>query len=233
MVVLKMPQKLKVESADDLVTFLSEGFGDQRSLCQHISETAEAQLLGMIAKELNDKCGLDLAMDFSTDLCLSEEGKSDDVKDRIVERIIYVGSSHGVRTVETFDMNVFDPKDLCDRGWNLSESAVERKVKDLAEVVAEGDKAHTTVVYHIFDNLTYACQKDRERPARPVKGNNGVYHMEGKLVIAGKEEMRRLVSMAILVFRAGGLCRKIVISPASRYKHAQKPLHQHPGKRRC
>jgi len=50
LVLIKMPQKLKVESADDLVTFLSEGFGDQISLCQPISEKAEAQLLGMIAR---------------------------------------------------------------------------------------------------------------------------------------------------------------------------------------
>jgi len=47
-------------------------------------------------------------------------------------------------------------------------------VKDLVEVVVEGDKANTTVVYHLFDNLTYACQKDGERPSRPEKGNDGV-----------------------------------------------------------
>jgi len=52
-----------------------------------------------------------------------------------------------------------------------------------------------------------------------VKGTDGKYHVDGKLVIAGKEEMRRLVSMAIPLFRAGGSCRKIVILPASRYKH--------------
>jgi len=36
MVLLKMPQKLKVESTDYNVTSLSEGFGDQISLCQPI-----------------------------------------------------------------------------------------------------------------------------------------------------------------------------------------------------
>jgi hypothetical protein len=38
-------------------------------------------------------------------------------------------------------------------------------------------------------------------------------------VIAGKEEMRRLVSLALPLIRAGGSCKKIVISPESRYKH--------------
>jgi len=116
-------------------------------------------------------------------------------------------------------MNVFDTTDLCDRGWKLSESAVERKVKELLEVVAEGDEAHTTVVYHLFVNLTYACQVDGERPARPEKGGDGKYHVKGKLVIAGKEEMGRLVSLALPLLRAGGSCKKIVISPAARYKH--------------
>jgi len=60
---------------------------------------------------------------------------------------------------------------------------------------------------------------DRERPALPVKGNDAVYQVEGKLVIASKEEMRRLVNLAIPLLRAGGSCQKIVISPASRYKH--------------
>jgi len=40
------------------------------------SEKAEAQLLGMIAKELNEKCGQDLALDFSTDRCLYGEERS-------------------------------------------------------------------------------------------------------------------------------------------------------------
>ena len=35
MVLLKMPQKLKVESTDDLVTFLSEGFGIQLKVCAY------------------------------------------------------------------------------------------------------------------------------------------------------------------------------------------------------
>ena len=52
-----------------------------------------------------------------------------------------------------------------------------------------------------------------------MKGNDAVYHVEGKLVIASKEEMRRLVNLAIPLLRAGGSCQKIVISPASRYKH--------------
>ena len=116
-------------------------------------------------------------------------------------------------------MNVFDTTDLCDRGWKLSETAVEKKVKELEEVVAEGDESHTTVIYHLFDNLTYSCQREGERPTRPVKGADGRYHVEGKLVIAGKEEMRRLVSLALPLFRAGGPCRKIIISQASRYKH--------------
>ena len=92
----------------------------------------------MIAKELTEKCGLDLAVDFSTDQCLYDDERSDNETNRSVEGIVYVGDSHGVRTVKFFDINVFDTRDICVGGWTLSEGAVETKVKDL---VAEGDKA--------------------------------------------------------------------------------------------
>jgi len=119
-----MPQKLKVESGDDVIPFLSESFCNHISLCQPISEIAEAHLLGMITKELNEKCGLDLAVEFITDWCLYEEEQSDDVTNRSVERIVYVSGIHGVRTVESINMNVLTPRicvtgdGSCQRAWS-------------------------------------------------------------------------------------------------------------------
>jgi hypothetical protein len=52
----------------------------------------------------------------------------------------------------------------------------------------------------------------------PEKGHDGKYHIDGKLDIASRDEVKKLVSKSIPMLRAGGLCRKIVLTPAARFR---------------
>jgi len=113
---VKMPQNFENRKT---ITFLCQGFGDPISLCQPISSNEEAKLLGSIANELNEKCGLDLAIKFTTDGYMQDNEQSDDITETIAKRIVYNGGSHGVRTAELVNMNIFNVRDLCERGWKL------------------------------------------------------------------------------------------------------------------
>jgi hypothetical protein len=52
----------------------------------------------------------------------------------------------------------------------------------------------------------------------PEKGQDGRYHVEGKVEIASRDEVKKMVSTAMPLLRAGGQCRKIILTPTSRYR---------------
>ncbi len=52
------------------------------------------------------------------------------------------------------------------------------------------------------------------------RGGDGRYHVDGKLEIATREETKRLVSTSILLLRAGGKCRKVILTPSGRYRYS-------------
>ncbi len=58
---LKMPQNL--QSYDKHIC-VSEGFGDQLSLCQPIEEGDEYEFINTMIDELNAKCGLELSHEY-------------------------------------------------------------------------------------------------------------------------------------------------------------------------
>ncbi len=43
--------------------------------------------------------------------------------------------------------------------------------------------------------------------------------MEGRLDIANRDEAKKMVSTAIPLLRAGGQCRKFILTPCGRYKY--------------
>jgi hypothetical protein len=46
-----------------------------------------------------------------------------------------------------------------------------------------------------------------------------VYHVDGKLEIANREVVKRMVSTSIPLLRAGGKCRKVILTPSGRYRY--------------
>ncbi len=105
------------------------------------------------------------------------------------------------------------------RGLKLTEAAVEEKVRELKEIVSSVDKKRTTIVYQLFDNISYMVKKPDGTRALPAKGRDGKYHVECRLEIANREEVKRMVSTSIPLLRAGGQCRKVILTPTGRYKY--------------
>jgi hypothetical protein len=213
---LKMPQNL--HNYDKQVC-LSEGFGDQVSLCQPMSEREEGELINSMVDELNDKCGLDLSHEFTLERpdMTSEHDNYDETLD-VYESVVMVGGSHSSRLTDELDNTCLDVTDISRSGWRLTEENVGEKVKELREVLEHTDEKRTTVVYQLFDNMTFHVKKPDGSRHLPEKGHDGKYHIEGRLDIANKEEVKKLVNKSIPLLRAGGLCRKIVLTPGARFK---------------
>jgi len=91
---------------------------------------------------------------------------------------------------------------------------VDENVKELSELLESTDEKRTTVVYQLFDNITFIVKKRQ----LPEKGPDGKYHVEGRLDIASREKVKKMVSKSIPLLRAGGNCRKIVLTPTARFR---------------
>ncbi len=81
------------------------------------------------------------------------------------------------------------------------------KVRKLKEIAATVDEKRTTIVYQLFDNISYLVKKPDGSRVLPSKGRDGRYHVGGRLEIANREEVKRMVSTSIPLLRAGGQCR--------------------------
>jgi hypothetical protein len=212
-----MPQNLH---SYEKQIFLSEGFGDQESLCQPIDEGCEQVLISSMIDELNNKCGLELSHEYSLYRpSISSEPDREDVTEGELEKVVLVGGSHSSRLVDELDDTCLEVVDISVRGWRLTEASVEEKAKELAEIVSSTDQTKTTIVYQLYDNSSYLVKRSDGTRGLPEKGPDGKYHIDGKLEVATREEAKRMVSSSIPLLRAGGQCRKMILTPSGRYKY--------------
>jgi hypothetical protein len=128
------------------------------------------------------------------------------------------GGSHTSRMTDELDETCLQVMDISRRGWRLSEETVEEKLVELKELVSETDEKRTTVVYQLFDNVCFQVKKADGSKTLPEKGLDGKYHVEGKLEIASRDEVKKMVSTAMPLLRACGHCRKIILTPTARYR---------------
>jgi hypothetical protein len=85
--------------------------------------------------------------------------------------------------------------------------------------VAQSDETRTTIVYQLFDNSSFFAKKLDGSRGLPEKGPDGKFHVNGKLEIDTRDEAKRMVSTSIPLLRAGGQCRKIILTPGSRFRY--------------
>ncbi|MFO0007637.1 MAG: hypothetical protein ACK559_41635, partial [bacterium] len=104
-------------------------------------------------------------------------------------------------------------------GWKISEKSVDEKVKELTEIVSQCEEKRTTIVYQLYDNSSFFAKKADGTRTLPEKGPDGKFHVDGRLDIATRDEAKRMVSTSIPLLRAGGQCRKIILTPGSRYRY--------------
>jgi len=211
---LMLPQNL---TSYDKVSFESKGFGNQNDLCLPISVLEESKLISSMVRELNKNAGLDLA----SDMLISRDGSCtfDEEPDLLKrERIIFMGSSHGSRISDEMSSN-FEVIDLTNPGWTITEKGVDELVEILKEQLENADESRTTIVYQLFDNSSFWVRKEDGSRIFPEKGEDRVYHVDGKLEVADREDAKRMVSLVTRLLRAGRMCRKLVLSSLPRWMY--------------
>jgi hypothetical protein len=183
-----MPQNLL---SDDKRICVSEGFGDQLSLCQPIEEGDEYELIISMVEELNSKCGLELSQEYSLYRpSITNEPDRHDVFEDELEKVVLMGGSHSSRMTDELDDTCLEVVDILVRGWKISEKSVDEKVRELTEIVSHCDEKRTTIVYQLYDNCSFYAKKVDGTRTLPEKGPDGKFHEEGRLEIATRTRPR-------------------------------------------
>jgi hypothetical protein len=65
-----------------------------------------------------------------------------------------------------------------------------------------------TIVYQLFDNIRNMVKKPDGTRVLPTKGRDGRYHVEGRLEIANREDVKRMVSTSIPLLRPAASAAK-------------------------
>jgi hypothetical protein len=105
---------------------------------------------------------------------------------------------------------------------------VENSAALLREVLAEKWDGSTVVIYHLFDNNCFYAVDPNGNRSLPTRSMDGKYHVIGDLAFADRGTLKELFTAAVPLLRAGGMQKKIIISPLMRYILAPcctKPNH--------
>jgi hypothetical protein len=83
----------------------------------------------------------------------------------------------------------------------------------------EADMDITIIIVHLLDNNVYMVNTPGGEKRLPTKRSDGQYHVEGQPSVVGREVVKDLICVTVLIMKAGGEgeCRKIILSPLSRY----------------
>ena len=87
---------------------------------------------------------------------------------------------------------------------------------------------HKAIVFHLLDNILYMGRRPDGTTAHSKRGEDGIYHVEGDLIVADKEAQYNLYKALKPVLTAAGSGPIIIITPLSRYVNqgcCSNPLH--------
>ena len=161
-------------------------------------------------------------MDLDTTTSHKREGPAQYEKTLSVDQTgynhIYVaGGSHAGRLAAALEEDEGSVvTDLAIKGWSVTEEAVS-KLADLISS-AKSNTEENVIIYHLFDNCIYRGSTGPGLLAMPRKDrSDGKYHIEGRLTTVDRAAFKEIFNQAVPALRAGGDCRKIIISPLTRY----------------
>jgi hypothetical protein len=180
-----------------------------------VTHDGAVTLLDFLKNELNDKYMCELG-----EIVLSEGKEYNELYDSASEqdegpRMIYIGGSHAARQAAAVELGT-DCVSLAKPGFCVTEATINHTVNQLTDELSKSTK-RIVVVFHLFDNNVFFVSKGDGSRTLPVRGQDGTYHVPGKLEFADHHVIKNLVTTATPLLRAAGDCEKIILSPLPRY----------------
>jgi hypothetical protein len=199
----------------DTGIFTCSGFENLLTVAPPISSNMEQHIVLTMIQEINNMFLLEL----SSTVCFDRRFEAADevFEDDGRTRVILVGASHLQRLSEHLDCEKWRIVDLTRPGWRITDQSVRDLATDVEDAMMDAEMDNSIMVFHLLDNNVYMVDKPGGEKCLPSKGQDGAYHIDGKLCVAGRDTVKELFCAVLPIIKAGGDCRKIILSPLSRY----------------
>jgi hypothetical protein len=147
---------------------------------------------------------------------------SEPVMDRLCENVskrttfLVIGGSHAIREGESLKDLGYDVITCAVRGWRPNKSAVEDMTERVSEALLEISEDDIIVV-HCFDNVVYMARSEEGGDLPIRRFPDGSYHIEGDLVLAGKERVLMYFRNCLPFLKLLEGRRVVFLTPLPRY----------------
>jgi hypothetical protein len=147
---------------------------------------------------------------------------SEPVIDRLSEtsskkmKFLVIGGSHALREGKCLSERGYDVITCAVGGWRANKTAVEdmtEKVKEALLEIAEDD----IIVVHCFDNVAFMSRSEEGGDLPIRRYPDGVYHVEGDLVLASKERIHMYFKNCLPFLQLLEGRKVVFLTPMPRY----------------
>jgi hypothetical protein len=170
----------------------------------------EKTLIGALIEELNSLYNLGLGKTTIHDRMVDGEQEAP------TRRYLFIGGSHAIKEGNAMADRGYEVIICAASGWRPNKTAVEEMVSKVEEALREMT-SNDVVVLHLYDNIAYMARSEEggDLPIRQFV--NGEFHVEGDLVIAGKDRLFMYFKNTLPLLRLLDGRRVVFLIPLPRY----------------
>jgi hypothetical protein len=177
---------------------------------QPVGPDLEKSLIGALVNELNSLYNLGLGTETIHDRLESEDSSSPP------RRYLFIGGSHTKKEGNAIADRGHEVIICAASGWRPNKTAVEEMVSKVEEALLEMTP-NDVIVLHLYDNIAYMARSEEggDLPIRQYV--NGEFHVEGDLVIAGKDRLFMYFKNTLPLLRLLDGRKVVFLIPLPRY----------------
>jgi hypothetical protein len=170
----------------------------------------EKSLIGALTSELNSLYNLGLGSETIHDRL--EDGEQDPP----TRRYLFIGGSHAIKEGNAMADRGHEVIICAVSGWRPNKTAVEEMAGKVEEALRELT-VNDVIVVHMYDNIAYMARSEEggDLPIRQYV--NGEFHVEGELVIAGKDRLYMYFKNTLPLLRLLEGRKVVFLIPLPRY----------------
>jgi len=172
----------------------------------------EKYWVSKLVGELNRELNLGLAMTVSGGWTLSAaQGKQAKCE---TGRMVLVGASNAERTATALKKSGTEVLKVTRPGWAVTKDNVEAVCVEVESERLDKD----TIVIQCLDNSTfYLVDEETGSMTLPVKGDKGIYHVTGKIVVTKDMQLELMLSRLEVLLKRRPEDLKVLVCPLPRF----------------
>ncbi len=173
------------------VPFVVIGFDNLKTAVEPMSKEDEKSLLVLLLEELNSLYPVNLDTDVICDRFMKDKVFDERTMDRT--DLVLIGASHLSNIAKHIDIEKWKVTDLTRPGWRINKETVEAMTAAVTAMAAAVNWDTATAVLQLFDSSIYLISKPCGKKRLPRKDRQGIYHINGSLMVVDKPTVKNLV----------------------------------------